>query len=131
MDPIGAGITQYGTNPAKPALRVFLSHTEDLRRLPEGRSYVDAAEAAVLRAGCAVTDMAYFTARDAAPAEYCIEEVTSAHIYVGLIGFSYGSSVRDWPHFSYTELEFETATARRLMRLLFILNSNARPLTSS
>jgi tetratricopeptide (TPR) repeat protein len=86
---------------------------------------VAAAEAAVSRAGDAVADMAYFTARDTKPAEYCADRVRGCDVYVGLIGLQHGSPVQDQPEVSYTELEFDTATAAGLPRLVFALDEDA------
>ena len=105
--------------------RVFLSHNAELRQFPPERSFVAAAEAAVIRAGDAVADMAYFTARDEKPAAYVQEMVRNCDIYVGLIGLRYGSLVRDRPDVSYTELEFETATEAGLAQLVFMLDEDA------
>ncbi|MGK8524685.1 DUF4062 domain-containing protein [Nocardia asteroides] len=101
--------------------RVFLSHTRDLRSKPNGRSWVTSAEEAVKRFRHAPVDMKYFAADDRPPAEVCAELVGLADLYVGIIGSAYGSLVRDDPSRSYTELEFDTATAAGKRRLVFLV----------
>jgi hypothetical protein len=104
---------------------VFLSHTSELRSFPEKGSYVAEAERAVSAAGHVVVDMADFPAADRSAAQVCAERVRGCEVYVGVLGTRYGSPVTDKPEVSYTELEFDTATAAGLPRLVFLLDTAA------
>jgi hypothetical protein len=106
------------------APKVFLSHTSRMARLPEGRSFVQAALDAIAQADVFPRDMRFFTADDRTPAEVCIDAVRRCDVYVGIFGLDYGSPVRDRPDVSYTELEFLTALEERQkcgMRLFALL----------
>jgi Tetratricopeptide repeat/Domain of unknown function (DUF4062) len=106
--------------------RVFLSHTSELRNFPaEGKSYVAEAERAISATGHVIVDMADFPAADRPAAQVCAERVGGCDVYVAVLGTRYGSPVRDQPEVSYTELEFDTATAAGLPQLVFVLDTGA------
>ena len=77
------------------------------------------------RAGGVVLDMAYFTAQKEGLPAIVGSRSREADVYAGIIGFRYGSPVRDEPDCSYTELEFVAAGELGLPRLVFVLDENA------
>ncbi len=86
------------------------------------------AERAISAAGHVIVDMADFPATDQPAAQVCAERVQGCEVYVGVLGTRYGSPVRDKPEVSYTELEFDIATAAGLPRLMFLLDTGAADL---
>jgi hypothetical protein len=116
---------RHDVPPGDAPWRVFLSHTSELRQHPARRSFVAAAEAAVVRAGHAVTDMAYFAPRESTCVDHCAGMVARSDVYVGVIGVRYGSPAPCLPERSYTELEFDVASSVRLPRLIFLIHEDA------
>jgi WD40 repeat protein len=108
-----------------PVARIFISHTSDMAAYPRDRSFVQAASDAVIKAGALPVDMAFFAAREERPADFCRRQVRDCDIFIGVIGFRYGSTVPDFADISYTELEFNEATVSGKTRMLFLLDEDA------
>ncbi len=93
---------------------------------PAGRTFAQAACDAAIKAGGRPVDMVYFAAREGKPADYCRRRVRDCDVYVGVIGFRYGSRVPgEEAGVSYTELEFDEAARAGKPRLMFLLDENA------
>jgi formylglycine-generating enzyme required for sulfatase activity len=107
---------------------VFLSYTSELEKYPHSRSFVTAALEGIRQAGYVAKAMRDFTADPQPPAVVCQQAVRQCGMYVGLLGFRYGSPVRDRDDISYTQLEYLTAGEVPIPRLVFLLDPEAENL---
>src|SRR3989304_8897381 len=70
--------------------------------------------------------MEAFSAADQTPLDECLAFVNQADMYVGIFGVRYGSKPPG-SDISFTEAEFRRAAARKIPRLLFLIDEeNAR-----
>nr|WP_255354351.1 DUF4062 domain-containing protein [Frankia sp. ACN1ag] len=91
---------------------MFVSHTSDMNRYPADRAFVRAASDAVRRSGHIAISMEDFTAVSKVPASFCQEQVRGCDVYIGVIGFRYGSLVAGGLHGDGTAAAGEPATGR-------------------
>ena len=113
------------SGPMSPPRRVFLAHTSDMGMYPAGRSFVEAAKRGIEQARDAVVEMGSFGARPYPAAQVCRAEVWACDVLVLIAGSEYGTRVRNENQHSYTELEYETAVAKSIPRLVFLLHEDA------
>jgi YD repeat-containing protein len=106
--------------------KVFLSHTSEFAEHPKGRSYIGHAEAACIENEFLVGDMSHWSASTMRPADVCRQRLGECDVYIGIIGFRYGSPVPEEPELSYTELEFEEACRLELPVLIFLLHDEGK-----
>jgi WD40 repeat protein len=122
MDLFGGDQGATGGSGPSPPWRIFISHTDELARHPAPLSFVAAAKRAIMDSGHLAVEMSGFEPEDSDPVAMCRRRVGECAIYLGIIGFRYGSPVggREGP--SFTEVEFDTATELGLERLVFLLD---------
>jgi WD40 repeat protein len=84
-------------------------------------SFIEAAREAIERSGNLPADMGRWTAASAPSSALCAAEVERSDVYVGIIGFRYGSVSSNDPIRSYVELEYETARRLEIPTLVFII----------
>lgn len=99
--------------------KVLLSYASELRAFPQPRSFLDAAESAVKRAGFT---QAPPPAQDRSPARIRRDAVAGADVHVLIAGFRYGSPVSDRPELSHPEFEHLVAAELGLPALVFLLD---------
>ena len=106
--------------------RVFISHTGELARYPtEADSYVAVAERAVINARHAPRRMAQFGNPHVTPTEIDRDELAACHVYVGLLGFAWGTASVTDAERSYTEEEYDIAGDLERPRRIFVLNETS------
>jgi len=107
----------------KTRLTIFLSHTSELAKYPEGFSYVAKAKEAIETAGHIVVDMATFRAQSISAEEYDIQRVKECDVYIGIYGNKYGSLTSK--RISFTESEYDAAVEIGLQRYIFLLDDDS------
>jgi tetratricopeptide (TPR) repeat protein len=103
-----------------PALRVFISYTSELAEQPSDWTWVAAAEKAITFRGHAEVQMNHFVSQGRPPEETCRAELAQCQVWVGILGFRYGTLVPGTER-SYTEMEFDAAGEQKLHRIAVLL----------
>jgi Ca-activated chloride channel family protein len=107
---------------------VFISHTSEIGKFPRDHSFVAAARQAVEDAGCEPVEMGDFPPQVHPSATVCREKIETCDVFVALVGFRYGSTVRRLPwnrRVSYVEFEWQAAMKRGLPILILLLDEAA------
>jgi Domain of unknown function (DUF4062) len=110
--------------PPRPPRRIFISRALELTRYPEGHSYAAAAVEVVARVGDTPVEMNYFAADSDEPESLCARLLKTCDIYVGIVGYTYGTPVRSDSRRSYTEMEMDLAGRNHMRRLVFVLDDD-------
>ena len=71
--------------------------------------------------------MSLLPATECSPKRVSESLAKDADLYIGIIGWRYGSPVRESPEVSYTQLEFRAAAEAGVPRLVFLLDEKLKP----